>query len=206
MATEPENIECSACGASLRPGAAFCHKCGARFSVAQTPAPAPVSSEWFKGDISGPAESLSAEPPVEEVSTAPATPDFQDTVRDDETKIAASDMQNLSGYAANVLPIGKKMPPPEFKEQPQAALPAEGQPEMIAEPESEPAPVRSKPARTLPKTAAAAPAETLRRKPKEKIEVAWEPPDSGINLGFVIGSIVIFILVLLIIGGMFFIK
>lgn len=184
MANEPENIECSSCGASLRAGASFCHKCGARFDPAPekdevspageaaiealgvAPVATAVSSAWFKEDISLPEENAADKGPE---------PEFQET-----------------------------MPYPAAAEE----TPADG---MDAEPYVEPeinvigTPVRAKPARQDPPATAAA----LRRKPKlqrEKIEMTWEQPEGGLNAIFVIGTIIIFVLVLLIVLGVYFVK
>ncbi len=175
MAIEPENIECSSCGASLRAGASFCHKCGARFDSAgekddvsptgeaaiEAAGATAASSAWFKEDISRPEENA-----VDKV----AEPEFQET-----------------------------MPYPEAARETAAEAYVEPEINVIG------TAVRAKPARKDPPATAAA----LRRKPKlqrEKIEMVWEQPEGGLNAVFVVGTIIIFVLVLLIVLGVYFVK
>jgi hypothetical protein len=224
MATEPENIECSLCGASLRPGAVFCHKCGAKFAPVGTaekveapesqaaskaaseaaPDTGAVSSAWFKGDISSPeieaAPEKAAELPAEPRSKAGE--EFQKTISDAAPATdAAADTQSLKGPAAEALPVGVRMSPTKDTNDAQNVKEAD-EPPPIPAPEG----IRAKPLREAPKPA---PTDALRRKPKlqkEKIEVVWEQPESGFNAVFVIGTIVIFVLVLLILMGVYFVK
>lgn len=187
MANELENIDCSSCGASLRAGAVFCHKCGAKFATPPVAAAAPepvetvsaetsnlsISSAWFKEDITDSRihESLDRE--------------FLETVPD-----VISD---------------RKVDPAEFIEQPVVAEPDFDETEtIISKPGVRAKPLPEKSVDKQPLTAA-----DMRRKPKpqkEKIEVVWEQPDSGFNLGFVIGTIIIFLVVLAIVMGAYFVK
>lgn len=206
MANEPENIECSSCGASLRAGAVFCHKCGARFSVPAAPTtplhlvpppavdaePAPVdrgaiSSSWFKEDL--------VEKPGSNIHES-LDQEFQETIPD-----IVSD---------------RKVDPAEFAPEPFLEQEIDddtptlvSKSVLVAEaPVAEPAPdagIRAKPVDLSQAETAAA----MRRKPKlqkEKIEVAWQAPETGFNLPFVIGSILIFVLVILMVLGAFFVK
>lgn len=182
MSSEPENIECSSCGAALRPAASFCHKCGAKFFAVDTETvsfkdeePA-VSSAWFKGDISAPDDNT-----VEK----PAAPDFLETIRD--TSFPVTGAENIP--APEVAPAA-------------AETEDEAEVQVVAVQHA----VRAKPAR---KTVQSLSDPVLRRKPKlqrEKIEMIWEEPESGVNTVFVIGAIVIFLLVLLMVLGVYFVK
>lgn len=202
MSNEPENIECSSCGAALRPNASFCHKCGAKFFAVDTETaslkgeePA-VSSAWFKADISAP-EALSeteANEALEATEAPEVTADFEKTAGTVEPEFQET--------------LHDAPPPPLPVEEPEdipAPLVEAGTLEEIESPPI-PAIVRSKPARKAGQSLAD---PALRRKPKlqrEKLEMMWEEPESGINAVFVIGSIVIFVLVLLMILAVYFVR
>jgi cobalamin biosynthesis Mg chelatase CobN len=79
--------------------------------------------------------------------------------------------------------------------------------EEAAAPESEPgSAVKPVAVKAKPQLTTAA---TMRRKPKpqrEKIEMVWEQPEGTSNPVFVIGTIVIFVLVLVILLAVYFVK
>jgi uncharacterized Zn finger protein (UPF0148 family) len=177
MSNEPENIECSSCGASLRPGASFCHKCGAKFFVVDAETASPkgedpaVSSAWFKADISAPEENSDEKPPA---------PEFLETIPD--TPFPANEPEDIPA--------------------PAISAEAEDEVQVVAVQHA----VRAKPAR---KPVRSLSDPDLRRKPKlqrEKIEMMWEEPEGGINTVFVVGSVVIFVLVLLMILAVYFVR
>jgi len=176
MASEPENLICSSCGADVRPGTSFCYKCGETVAPAGEAKPVPaeggkaiVSNAWLKEDIDTPAENSA--PPKETDEQ-----EFQDTIP----------------YSKSVSPEGNS--------EPELAAAA-----VETEPEIKPVSIRpkGKPVVTPAST------EVLRRKPKlqrEKIEMVWETPEEGSNPLFVIGTIVIFVAVLLILLFVYLLK
>jgi hypothetical protein len=189
MASEPENLLCSSCGADIRPGTSFCYKCGESLassgeagSVSADGEKAIVSNAWFKEDISVPAET--GAPPKDEQ-------DFQKTIPDPGP---VSPEENSEPVAA-----------PAAAEETSASDETPAVAEVEAEPEIKPVSIRpkEKPAVTPAST------EVLRRKPKlqrEKIEMAWEAPEQGSNRLFLIGTGVIFVAVLLILLGVYLMK
>lgn len=186
MASEPENLMCSSCGADVRPGTSFCYKCGETLAPADNMTPVPaeggkaiVSNAWFKEDISSPEEGAPAESPGE----------FQETLTETE-EISPKENEGNSEQASAAAVEDTS---------------AEVDTAAEAEPEIKPVLVRAK------EKPGARPASTaaLRRKPKlqrEKIEMVWEAPENSSNPMFIIGTIVIFVAVLLILLGVYLMK
>lgn len=193
MADETENIQCSSCGASLRAGAVFCHKCGVRFT-------APVSAAV----VPAPVETVSADTTNLSISNAW----FKEEINDG--RIHESLDQEFLETVPDVI-SEREVDPSEFIDTPVPAPVSEMTPEnddfetVVIPAGVRAKPLPEKPSDKQPLTAAA----EMRRKPKlqkEKIEVVWEQPDSGFNLGFVIGTIIIFVIVLSIVLGVYFVK
>lgn len=176
---------CSSCGADIRPGTSFCYKCGESLALPAEPVPAEgekaiVSNAWFKEDISAPEDGGAGRENEQE---------FQDTFPD-------------AGEAA----------PEEREENSEPAVvaaaeetSAAGEIAAGAESDIRPVSIRAKGAPGKPPASAAA----LRRKPKlqrEKIEMTWETPENDFNPLFIIGTIVIFVTVLLILLGVYLMK
>jgi ribosomal protein L40E len=213
MASETGKLTCTKCGADLRPGASFCSKCGSRYArdFAATragilsqeddekPAASPnVSDAWLKADIVSAAPAALGEPEMQETPTDAPEAEMPGEAIDVEAAEEEPDEQEtqLSMPAferkSNVIPIRENLPAPDLEA-----------PESEAENVPEPAPsVRAKSFSEKVQTAAPANTAAMRSRPKlqrEKIEMVWEQPEAGVNVWFIIGSIVVIAAVFIVI-------